>query len=236
TWHPSLAEDGFGPAQRVHKPFDEEIGPALVFADGTQSIYLADFSGDGLTDLVRICNGEICYWPNLGYGRFGAKVTMDNAPWFDNPEEFDGRRIRLADIDGSGTTDIIYLHRDGIRLYFNQSGNGWSLPHVLTETPRIDQAASVAATDLLGNGRACLVWSSSLPGEQLRPMRYVSLMGERKPHLLIKSVNNLGAETRVEYAPSTRFYLQDKRAGKPWISRLPFPVHVVTSIETVDRI
>ena len=83
-------------------------------------------SGDGLTDLVRIRNGEVCYWPNLGYGRFGAKVTMDNAPWFDDPDQFDHKRIRLADIDGSGTTDIIYLHRDGVRLYFNQSGNGWS--------------------------------------------------------------------------------------------------------------
>ena len=41
-------------------------------------------SGDGLTDLVRIRNGEVCYWPNLGYGRFGAKVTMDDAPWFDH--------------------------------------------------------------------------------------------------------------------------------------------------------
>ena len=82
--------------------------------------------GDGLTDLVRIRNGEVCYWPNLGYGRFGAKVTMDNAPWFDDPDQFDQRRIRLADIDGSGTTDIIYLGRDGVRLYFNQSGNRWS--------------------------------------------------------------------------------------------------------------
>ena len=58
---------------------------------------------------MRIRNGEVCYWPNLGYGRFGAKVTMDDAPWFDAPDQFDQRRIRLADIDGSGTTDIIYL-------------------------------------------------------------------------------------------------------------------------------
>ncbi len=33
--------------------------------------------GDGLTDWVRIRNGEVCYWANLGYGRFGAKVTMN---------------------------------------------------------------------------------------------------------------------------------------------------------------
>ena len=41
------------------------------FADGTQSIYLVDMGGDGLTDLVRIRNGEVC---------FGAKVTMDQSP------------------------------------------------------------------------------------------------------------------------------------------------------------
>jgi hypothetical protein len=109
TWHPSLAEQGFGPARQVRQPADEEHGPRLVLADGTQSIYLADMCGDGLTDLVRIRNGEVCYWPNLGYGRFGAKVTMDDAPWFDLPDQFDQRRVRVADIDGSGTNDIVYL-------------------------------------------------------------------------------------------------------------------------------
>ena len=95
-------------------------------------------SGDGLTDLVRIRNGEVCYWPNLGYGRFGAKVTMDNAPRFDAPDQFDSRRIRLADIDGSGTSDILYLRRDGVRLYFNQSGNSWSDGARLRQFPRVD--------------------------------------------------------------------------------------------------
>ena len=123
TWYPSLAEEGFGAALRARQSSDEEKGPRLVFADSEQSIFLADLSGDGLTDLVRIRNQEVCYWPNLGYGRFGAKIAMDNAPRFDVPDEFDQKRIRLADIDGSGTTDIIYLHRDEVRIYFNESGN-----------------------------------------------------------------------------------------------------------------
>jgi len=235
VWHPSLAEEGFGPARRVAQALDEEKGPRLVFADATQSIYLADMSGDGLTDLVRIRNGEVCYWPNLGYGRFGAKVAMDNAPWFDTPDQFDQKRIRLADIDGSGTTDIIYLHRDGVRLYFNQSGNSWSAPRELPVFPRVDDLVHIQALDLLGNGTACLVWSSPLPGDARRPLRYVRLMAE-KPHLLVKTVNNLGAETRVQYAPSTKFYLADKLAGKPWITRLPFPVHVVERVETYDHL
>jgi RHS repeat-associated protein len=230
VWHASLGEEGFGPAQSFSQAVDEEEGPRLVFADGTQSIYLADLSGDGLTDLVRIRNGECCYWPHLGR-RYGAKVTMDQAPHFDNPDEFEQHRLRLADIDGTGTTDLIYLHRDGVRLYFNQSGNSWSAAHELAVVPTGD----VAAVDLLGNGTACLVWSSALRGDTRSRMRYVDLMGQ-KPHLLVRSANNLGAETRVSYASSTKFFLADERDGKPWLTRLPFPVHVVERVETFDHI
>jgi RHS repeat-associated protein len=236
TWYPSLAKDGFAAAKLVRKPADEEKGPSLVFADGTQSVYLADMSGDGLSDVVRIRNGEVCYWPNLGYGRFSAKVTIDNSPWFDNPGQFDQRRVRLADIDGSGTNDIIYLAGDGVRLYFNQSGNRLSEARPLAQFPHVDNISSVMTADLLGNGTACLVCSSPLPGDARQPVRYIDLMGGTKPHLLVKSVNNLGAETQVHYAPSTKFYLKDKRDGKPWITRLPFPVHVVERVETYDRI
>src|SRR5437773_1924601 len=95
--------------------------------------------------------------------------------------------------------------------------------------------SSVQALDLLANGTACLVWSSPLPGAARGPMRYLALM-EEKPHLLIGVKNNLGAETRVQYAPSTKFYLNDKLAGTPWITRLPFPVHVVERVETFDHI
>jgi hypothetical protein len=119
TWYPSLAKIGFGPFEIIRKETDEERGPALVFADPTQSIYLADMTGDGLADIVRVRNGEICYWMNLGFGRFSHKVVMDQAPIFDRPDSFNERQIRLADIDGSGTTDIIYLRYGSISFWFN---------------------------------------------------------------------------------------------------------------------
>nr|WP_236038299.1 toxin TcdB middle/N-terminal domain-containing protein [Ktedonobacter robiniae] len=218
----------------MSKLWDEEQGPAIVFADGEQSISLADMSGDGLNDIVRTRNGEVCYWPNLGYGRFGAKVTMDNAPLFDAVDQFDHRRLRLADIDGTGTTDLLYLHREGVRVYFNQSGNSWSAATTITHFPALDNVADVQTLDLFGNGTACLVWSSPLPNEARRPLRYLDLMGGQKPHLLVKTVNNLGAETTVAYAPSTKFYLQDKAAGNPWVTRLPFPVHCVEKVTVRD--
>jgi RHS repeat-associated protein len=233
TWYPSLADSGFGAPVRLTKSQDEEQGPAIIFADSSESIFLADMSGGGLTDIVRIRNGEVCYWPNLGYGQFGRKVTMDNAPWFDRAELFNPRRIQLADIDGSGTTDLIYVAGDGIRLYFNQAGNSFAEPQTVAAFPMVNALATVQALDLLGNGTASLVWTSSLPSDARRSMRYVDLMGV-KPHLLIGSRNNLGAETRVSYAPSTKFYLQDYSAGQPWATRLPFPVHVVERVETYD--
>jgi RHS repeat-associated protein len=234
TWYRSLGETGFSASERTLEVVDEEHGPRLVFADAEQAIYLADFSGDGLTDLVRIRNGEVCYWPNLGYGRFGAKVTMDNSPWFEAPDQFAQHRIRLADIDGSGVVDIMYLGRHSITVYFNQSGNSWSAGQTIDQIPLVDNLAAVQAVDLFGNGTACLVWSSPLAGEARRPMRYIDLMGGQKPHLLIKAANNLGGETQIEYAASTRFYLQDKSAGVPWITRLPFPVHVVSKVTVTD--
>ena len=237
TWYPSLGYEGFGGGRRACQPWDEERGPRLMFADPEQTIYLADMSGDGLSDLVRVRASEICYWPNVGFGRFGAKVTMDRCPWLDEPGHFDQRRVRLADVDGSGTADLVYLHPDGTRLYLNQSGNGYSEPHAVPQGfPRLDSLAQVMVADLLGRGTACLVWSSPLPGDAGRQLRYVDLMAAGKPYLLTEVVNNLGAETRVSYAPSTQFYLADQAAGRPWITRLPFPVQVVERVETIDRI
>src|SRR5262249_43012508 len=100
--------------------------------------------------------------------------------------------------------------------------------------PPVDNMASIGVFDLLGSGTACLVWSSPLPGNARQALRYVDLMAAGKPHLLIAQRNNLGAETHVQYAPATRFYFADKLAGSPWATRLPFPVHVVERVDTLD--
>ena len=126
TCYESAGRKGFVESYKTVKPFDEEAGPHIIFSDPTQSIFLADMSGDGMTDIVRIRNGEVCYWPNLGYGKFGKKVGMDHAPVFDHPDSFNPSYLRLADIDGSGTTDIIYLGKNKFSCWMNLSGNCFS--------------------------------------------------------------------------------------------------------------
>lgn len=237
TWYESEGRKGYKQAYKTPKSFDEEKGPHLVFADPTQSIFLADMSGDGMTDIVRIRNGEICYWPNMGYGKFSAKVGMDNAPVFDHPDSFNPAYLRLADIDGSGTMDIIYLGKNKFSCWKNLSGNSFSATAFEIETfPEIHNQSKITVTDLLGNGVACIVWSSNLAKDANAPLKYIDLMNSKKPHIMVSHKNNLGKEVILEYTPSTKFYIEDKKAGKPWVTKLHFPVHCISKTETRDRI
>ena len=231
SWYPSEGKKGFAPLRRVLQSFDEEEAPAVVFADGTETLFLADMKGDGLTDIVRVRNGEVCYWPNLGHGKFGAKVTIDHAPVFDFAESFQPSMIRLADLDGSGTSDIIYLRKNKISIYLNRQGNRFSDEISLDPFPQIDNAVKVELADLLGTGLPCVVWSSPLPADLGTQISYVDLMNSRKPHLLTSYKNNLGKEVTLEYAPSSKFYIEDKLAGRPWVTKLHFPVHCVAKAE-----
>ena len=61
--------------------------------------------------------------------------------------------------------------------------------------PTADSLSSVQVADLLGNGTACLVWSSPLPGAPSAPLCYVDLMGGR---IDVQSKEGEGTTFRVE--------------------------------------
>jgi hypothetical protein len=235
-WYPGKAEEGFGEARKVWRPDNEDEGPVLLFGSESESIFLADMSGDGLTDIVQVRNGSVCYWPNLGYGRFGARVQLASAPRFDTRERFDPRRVRLVDLDGSGPTDLMYLGPDKVRVWFNQSGNSWSDEVVLSRIPGVSNADTVQVSDLLGDGTTCVVWSTRSPRASTRGLRYLRVMADGKPWLLTSIVNNRGRTTSLEYTPSTSFYTQARQAGTPWATRLPFPVQCLSKVETIDGV
>ena len=236
TIHISKGKAGYSASHKTVKAFDEEKGPAIVFSDQKQSIYLADLSGDGLTDIVRIRNGEVCYWPNLGYGKFGAKISMSNAPVFDHPDQFNPLYLQLADVSGTGATDILYLGQNKCCAYINLAGNAWSDEQNISGAFRTALPDKITVVDLSGNGTACIVWSSELPGNVNAPLLYIDLMSGKKPHLMTRHINNLGKETEIEYKSSTWFYLKDKSEQKPWITKLPFPVHCVRKQKITDKI
>jgi RHS repeat-associated protein len=236
TWYPAAGVCGYDSPELAPKPFDEEKGPAVVFADPVESIFLADMSGDGLTDIVRIRNGEISYWPNLGYGIFGAKVNMTNAPEFDTIDRFNPAYLHLADINGTGATDILYLGQDKLRAWLNLSGNAWGNPFEAPAFPHTALPNQLSVADFLGNGTACIIWSSPLAGNADEPIQYIDLMGGNKPYLMSGYTNGMGKTVTFAYKSSTYYYLQDKIAGTPWITKLCFPVQCVAGVVTQDSV
>ncbi|GAP91519.1 hypothetical protein SAMD00023353_3101290 [Rosellinia necatrix] len=235
-WYPSLAAKGFGELSGV--TMLNMRRPALRIGDPESYIYTADMTGDGLADIVQIENGGVTYWPNQGYGRFGASVAMENAPRING---FTHERLRLADVTGSGMTDLIYLPPGGgAWIYYNRVGNQWSDAQVLPLFPELDSVASVMVIDLLGQGTASLCWVSpcftSPKAGAKGVLQYIDLVGAQKPGLLKVHRNGFGLEGSINYAPSTKFYLQDERSGNPWTTTLSSPMHCAESITTIDRI
>ena len=237
TWYKNKGTQGISQGGQVTAVLDEERGPRLVLNDTIQRIFLADMNGDGMTDIVRIMNGEICYWPNKGWGRFGAKVTMSNAPVFTTPDMYDPQYLHLADISGTGALDLLYRNADGsITAWINQAGNAWSLPVSLGTIPSTEQEGVISVLDFLGNGTGCIVWSSPLPQYAGAALRYMDLMGGNKPYIMRGYHNSMGKSVWLEYKSSTKFYLADKAAGTPWATKLPFPVQCLERVTTTDAV
>ena len=182
-WYPAIEGEGFrGAARRIAEPDAADDRPTAAFSRAGDTIRVADMTGDGLADLVRVDNGRVRYWPNLGHGQFGAQVTMAASPLFDRAEAFDERRVRLVDVDGSGTTDLVYLGRGGVRVWRNECGNSWSAAHEAGVLPDAPDPSLVQVVDLLGSGTASLVWSSPAPGGA-GSTRYLELVPGGKPEI-----------------------------------------------------
>ena len=236
-WYPSRGTDGYASSQIATAPVDAAGRPEVVFQDAAESILTADMTGDGLADLVRIRNGNVVYWPNMGYGRFGNKITMSQAPQFDHADQFSPRNLRLVDLDGSGLSDLVYLGNKEFRFWLNGSGNTWlDAPAVINPFTELHNYSDVSVVDLLGTGTACVVWTSPLPAHRGRSIRYIDLMQSTKPYLMDSYHNGAGKSISLSYTPSTQFYLDDEQRGEPWITKLHFPVHCLSKVETSDDI
>lgn len=207
--------------------------PNVNFSD--PRVKWGDMTGDGLQDILLVHDGNIEYWPNLGYGEWGDRISMKNSPRY--RYGYDPRRILVGDVDGDGLADIVYVDDKKVILWINQSGNGWSEPIEIKGTPPVSDMDAVRLVDLLGTGIAGVLWSADAGGLSRQSMFFLDFTGGVKPYLLNEMDNHMGALTRVGYRPSIQFYLEDeKRSGTRWKTPLPFPVQVVAKVEVIDQI
>jgi RHS repeat-associated protein len=226
--YPSEGDRGFGePLVSPRAPGFPSAGPE----PGPQFVTFAGIFGDGLAHRVRVTDGEVTVWPSLGRGRFGPPVSLADAPAF-TPSTAP-QRIFFADIDGSGTADLVFAYADHLDIHVNQAGNSFG-PALRVPLPaELSKLGGVSFADILGTGSTSVVFTAGDPG--LRHW-FCDLCGGGKPYLLAGLNDNAGISAQVSYASSTRFYLEDKRAGRPWSLRLPFPVQVVEKVTVLDEV
>jgi RHS repeat-associated protein len=209
-----------------------EVFPDVNFSD--PRVKWGNFTGDGLQTIALVYDGSIQYWPHFGYGNWGKPVRMENSPRF--PYGFDPNRILIGDVDGDGMADVVYVDDTKVTLWINQSGNRWSDPVVIQGTPSVSDIDSVRLADVLGSGISGVLWTREVNGLSRDHLFFLDFTGALKPYLLHEMDNHIGALTKVEYAPSVRFYLEDQKLpATRWKTTLPFPVHVVSRVEVIDH-
>jgi hypothetical protein len=233
--HANLNGKSFSTATDVVRRADEDDLP-LPGNSPSELVAFSDVLGSGQQHLVRIRHNEVKCWPNLGRGRFGKGRVIATLDF--SYEEFEASRVLLADLDGSGSADLIYLLPECARIFMNRCGNGLS-PSIDLPWPqglRHDRFCQVIVTDLQGLGCSSLVFSSAQGSP--RHWRYDFVAG--KPYLLQTTNNNMGAASSISYRSSAQEWLDEKKQllknKKPVVSHLPFPLFLVKQQTHEDEI
>ncbi|MBA2277631.1 MAG: VCBS repeat-containing protein, partial [Chloroflexia bacterium] len=113
---------------------------------------LADMNGDGLADLVRISSGRVEYWPSLGRGRFGDRVTMVDAPRLRDLQR-SPQSVTLVDVDGDGCADLVRVTAEGAVIAVNRNGASFADP-VLIDTVPAPIPGTLRAVNIAGRAGA----------------------------------------------------------------------------------
>ena len=159
-WYRCRGESGYDVPRLIPRLHDLDLFPDVHFDDPSGRVRLADMSGDGLTDIVLVHDGRIDYWPNMGYGRFGQRVTMANAP-----------RIGTASSPGACSSWISTAAAARIWCTWTwtacTSGSttratDGAIGDTLRGTPPVWDPAAVQFADFYGTGTTALIWSYDL--------------------------------------------------------------------------
>ena len=198
-------------------------GPPTDLTD--PRVHVADMTGDGSPDLVRVAGGGVSYWPYLGYGVFGDRVDMADPPAL--PFDTDPATVLLVDVDGDGCADVVQLTDGTLRWWPNRSGDGFQPPREIDHLPP-GMARGMRVADLLGTGAPQLCWSALTP---IGSGRWFTLdpCGGTRCGLLATVDNGVGRHTEISWTTTARQRAADADAGRPWPSRLPFALPVVAS-------
>ena len=228
VWH-NRGEGGWSDPVLVPRGGAEDA-PDVDLANAL--VRLADMTGDGLQDLVRIGSGTTEYWPNLGNGNYGERIRMEHSPRLSGLHS-DPSAIFLLDVDGDGCADLVYVNGDRIMICINRHGMGFADP-VFLETLPPPIPGTIRPVNMSGNMSAGLLWNS-YRGQTIGYV-YVELSPAQVPYVLSTVNNGTGLVAELHYRFAIEDYLEDKQGGAIWDTNFPFPLLVVASTKETDLV
>lgn len=218
-----------GTPRAIPRRTDDELFPNVDFRD--PRVRFADLTGDGRADWVRLYERAIEYWPSLGELRWDERQLMTvPGPY---PDRYRPERCFLADLDGDGRADLLYLDGHSVFVWMNRGADSFAAPIIIENLPVADPD-TVRLGDFLGHGTTGLLFSLRQSLRRGRAMRYVELNRGTKPYLLSRIDNGVGGLTQIEYGYSTDHFVRDRENGAPWTTSLPFPVPVINRYIKTD--
>ncbi len=116
--------------------------------NGTSRPFLVDINQDGLADLVIVENGDVKIWFNDNGTNWVGPFIVENTPAYEAGQT----AIRFADIDGNGSTDIIWHeNQDTFISYvdFFPGGKAYLLNQASTTLGRTLNITYANSTDFL---------------------------------------------------------------------------------------
>jgi RHS repeat-associated protein len=205
--------------------------PNINLAD--QHIFLADMTGDGAQDIVRVNGRDVTYFHYLGLGRWDEPITMEHSP--ELPYDFQPSRLLVSDIDGDGCADLVYLDKGRVLYWLNHQGIGFSDANEINYVPT-GQIGDPRVADMRGSGAPGLLWSTPGAFDHRAAYFYLDFSGDNKAYLLNRIDNGLGLTTEITYDTSARQAASAKREGDEWKTFLPIPIPVVGQIAAKDAV
>jgi RHS repeat-associated protein len=196
--------------------------------------HIADLNGDRLQDLVWIQANRVVYFPSRGRGDFAEPVVLDLGRTLTAAEI---ERAGFSDIDGDGLVDLTVVRpaflSDGVAYWLNRFERGLEGPRSVRGLPAQRTGDALRWADMNGNGTTDIVISlaQSAPGEKVI---VIDLVPEGKNFLLRRADNGLGRRISMDYESSTAQMVRAQAAGRPWATRMPVAVTVVSRIREED--